>query len=59
MPGESDAAVERARIEAYEAVITSVRNAERSTTYDWGDEDPEAYRIGLDAVREDSQDQRD
>ena len=47
-------AVDRRSIETYEAVLTSVRAVERSTTYDWGEADPADYRIGLDAVSEDS-----
>jgi len=46
-------AIDPAGIEAYEAVLTSVRTAEDATAYDWGEADPADYRIGLDAVTED------
>jgi DNA-binding transcriptional ArsR family regulator len=43
-------AVDRAGIETDEAVLTSRRTTENTTTYDWGEADPADYRIGLDAV---------
>ena len=46
-------AVDRDGLDAYETILVSVQATEATTTYDWGDADPEAYRIGLDAVRED------
>jgi len=52
-------AIDDAGIEAYETVLTSVRTVEDSTPYDWADTDPDAYRIGLDAVQEDIQDGTD
>jgi len=51
-------AVDPDGIEAYEAILVGVRAVEESTTYDWDDADPEASRIGLDAVREGT-DERD
>lgn len=49
-------AVDHEGIEAYEAILTSARSVEDTTTYDWGDADPEDYRIGLDTVREETTD---
>lgn len=43
-------AIDRAGIETYEAVLTSLQTTENATTYDWGEADPADYRIGLDAV---------
>lgn len=45
-------AADRRGIEAYEAVLRGLEAVETSTTYDWGDADPSAYRIGLDAASE-------
>lgn len=45
-------AVDSRGIEAYEAVLRSLEAVETSTTYEWGDADPAAYRIGLDAASE-------
>jgi DNA-binding transcriptional ArsR family regulator len=52
-------AVDREGLKAYEAILTSVRTVEDATTYDWTDADPDDYRIGLDAVREDTTDGSD
>lgn len=43
-------AIDKDGIAAYEAVLTSLQTAENATAYDWGEDDPENYRIGLDAV---------
>lgn len=51
-------AVDPDGIEAYEAVLVGLQAVEESATYDWGGADPEEYRIGLDAVREGT-DERD
>lgn len=51
-------AVDSAGIEAYEAVLVGLRAVEESTTYDWGDNDPDDYRIGLDTVSEGANDGR-
>jgi DNA-binding transcriptional ArsR family regulator len=40
-------------IEAFTAVLRSLQSVESTTAYDWGDVDPAAYRVGLDAVSED------
>lgn len=37
-------------IEAYEAGLSGVRVVEASTTFDWGEADPESYRVGLETV---------
>lgn len=47
-------AVDSQGIEAYEAVLQSLAAVEPSTTYDWGDAEPESYRIGLDAATEET-----
>jgi len=52
-------AVDEAGIAAYEAVLTSVQTVEATTTYDWEDTDPDRYRIGLDAVQEETSDATD
>lgn len=49
-------AVDSRGIEAYEAVLRSLEAVETSTTYDWGDAEPESFRIGLDAVSEKTND---
>lgn len=45
-------AADRRGIEAIEAVLQSLEAVETSTTYDWGEDDSDAYRIGLEAVSE-------
>ena len=52
-------AIDRRGTEAYEGVLTSLRRIEALTAYDWGDEDPSDYRIGLDAVSRNESDERD
>lgn len=47
-------AADRRGVEAYETVLRSLEAVETSTTYEWGDADPSTYRIGLDAVSEDT-----
>lgn len=51
-------AVDSRGLEAYEAVLRSLEAVEPSTTYDWGDAEPESFRVGLDAVSEESDDDR-
>jgi hypothetical protein len=47
-------AIDETGVAAYEAVLASAQTVETTTSYDWEDTDPDRYRIGLDAVREES-----
>ena len=45
-------AIDERGLESLEATVSGLHAVEASTTYDWGDDSPETYRIGLDAVRD-------
>lgn len=45
-------AIDTAGLEAHEAILRSLKAVETATTYDWGDADPDSYRIGLEAASE-------
>lgn len=51
-------AIEEAGVEAHEGTLVGLQSVEDSTTYEWGSEDPDDHRVGLDTVREDA-DERD
>lgn len=52
-------AVSKRGIDAYETILISVQTVEATTTYDWGNQDPDDYRIGLEAVRDETGDESD